>query len=254
MNSTKRREIKTQAASLAERTRDNLRLTDLEPIRIHAAIRQLDILAFFRSMNDNLSGVAVKMKSSNEEEHRFMMINTSKALGHQRFTACHEFYHLLYQRDFSFVRDNTARFDEKDPEELMADWFASYLILPRNGLLRLVPIEEQFSKLISLSTLLKIEQNYRCSRKTLLFRLKDLGWINSEQFDQYSVDVMKNARCFGYPTDLYESSRKNEFIGDYNIKARCLYDEGKISQAQYYSLLEDIGIDLNTDLEDHGEV
>jgi hypothetical protein len=35
---------------------------------------------------------------------------------------------------------------------------------------------------------------------------------------------------------------KKELVGDYNIKARELYDKGLISQAKYYQLLDDMGI------------
>ncbi|WIL17337.1 hypothetical protein [Prevotella bivia] len=35
---------------------------------------------------------------------------------------------------------------------------------------------------------------------------------------------------------------KKELVGDYNIKAHELYDKGLISQAKYYQLLDDMGI------------
>lgn len=56
------------------------------------------------------------------------------------------------------------------------------------------------------------------------------------------ISVIKSALEFGYSTELYLPTKKKELVGDYNIKARELYDKGLISQAKYYQLLDDMGI------------
>ena len=66
--------------------------------------------------------------------------------------------------------------------------------------------------------------------------------------------MIRAAKSHGYATELYEKTRKEEFVGDYNIKARQLFEQGRISQAKYYQLLEDIGIDLKTEIEEDGEL
>lgn len=53
------------------------------------------------------------------------------------------------------------------------------------GLKELTPDKEQGRNKISLATLLKIEQNFGCSRSALLMRLKGLGWISDEAFVRY---------------------------------------------------------------------
>lgn len=253
MNSVKKNELKTQAAQLAAQLRDELHLTDLMPVSIHSLIREKNIQTLFRPMDNNASGMAIRTFSSNKVKHCFMMVNTDKALGHQRFTACHELYHLLYQEDFTCIKENTAVFDDTDPNEFAADWFASYLVLPHGALERLVPVSERHDA-IQLATLLKIEQTLRCSRMSLLYRLKDLGWINRELMDKYATNVRKSALSYGYSIELYQPTGKEEFVGDYNILARRLFDEGRISQAMLYSLLEDIGVDFSMEAEDNGEV
>lgn len=198
--------------------------------------------------------MAIRCKNTEGSLCRFMMINTDSAVGHQRFTVCHEFYHLLYQEDFNCVNEQTARFSTRDPEEFKADWFASFLILPDGALQRLVPVGEQKKDTITLATLLAIEHRFQCSRQTVLFRLKDLGWIGNEKYTEYSINVIRNASLYGYPADLYKSSGTTFFIGDYNIKARKLFDQGLISMAKYSELLETIGIDISKAEMEDGEV
>jgi len=115
------------------------------------------------------------------------------------------------------------------------------------GLKELVPAEEQQVDKITLATLLKVEQNFLCSRAALLTRLKDLKWITKKTFDLYQKNVVASAIEYGYNTQLYQT----ELVGDYNLKARELYDKGRISQAKYYSLLMDM--EINVSQEVYGE-
>ena len=75
----------------------------------------------------------------------------------------------------------TGLFNKKEEEEYNADVFAAYLLLPEMGLKELVPAEEQQVDKITLATLLKVEQNFLCSRAALLTRLKDLKWITKKR-------------------------------------------------------------------------
>ena len=133
---------------------------------------------------------------------------------------------------------------KKEEEEYNADVFAAYLLLPEMGLKELVPAEEQQVDKITLATLLKVEQNFLCSRAALLTRLKDLKWITKKTFDLYQKNVVASAIEYGYNTQLYYPTYQTELVGDYNLKARELYDKGRISQAKYYSLLMDMEINV----------
>lgn len=254
MKSANKIVLKSKAAYLADTLRDDLRLFNDMPISIHSALRMKHVQALFQPMSDSISGMAIRVTDQHGENLSFMMVNTAKALGHQRFTACHELYHLLYQEDFSFVNEKTALFDEKNEQEYLADWFASYLLLPKGGLERSVPLDEQHKNGITLGTLLQTEQRFRCSRAMLLYRLKDIGWLDDSGYETFSREVIRTAKSHGYITELYEKTGKEEFVGDYNIKARLLFEQGRISQAKYFQLLEDIGIDLKTEIEEDGEL
>ena len=52
---------------------------------------------------------------------------------------------------------------------------------------------------------------------------------------------------YGYDTSLYLPNHRSELVGDYNVKARELYDKSMISQAKYYSYLRDMNINIMGD-------
>lgn len=66
-------------------------------------------------------------------------------------------------------------------------------------------------------------------------------------------DVRKSAVEYGYSTRLYEPTYQTELVGDYNLKARALYDAGRISQAKYFSLLADMGLNFSQEFSDGEE-
>jgi len=236
---------KVELECLANELRENMHVTAREPVRIHQVLKEKKILTQFRPLDPNFSGIALCTQSGTALRKCFMLINTAQSYGKQRFTACHELYHLLYQEEFTVSQNNAGKFDQKEPEEYNADYFASYLLLPELGLKELVPVEEQRKDRITLGTLLRVEQNFRCSRANLLRRLKEMKWITADTYDKYVVNVKRSAIEYGYGIDLYSPTNKTELVGDYNIKARQLYDRGLISQAKYFSLLQDMGIDLS---------
>ena len=173
--------------------------------------------------------MAIKIQHEGDPQaHRFMLVNTNDIYCKQRFTACHEFYHLIYQQNFSKSVDD-FKYSSKEREEKNANSFASFLLLPEAGLKMLAPVEEQRKDRITLGTILKLEQHFRCSRATLLYRLKELGWISEDIVQSYIENVKRSAAEYGYNTSLYEPTGVTEICGDYNIKARRLFDKGLIT-------------------------
>ena len=150
-----------------------LQISLFEPVSIHKALRTTGILCSFRPLDDDISGMAIKIQHNGDNQaHRFMLINTNDRYCKQRFTACHEFYHLIYQQNFTKSVDDSGYVSTVEREERYANIFASFLLLPEAGLKMLAPVEEQRKDRVSLGTILKLEQHFRCSRMTLLLRLK----------------------------------------------------------------------------------
>lgn len=64
------------------------------------------------------------------------------------------------------------------------------------------------------------------------------------------IGVKHSARCFGYDTALYEPANEGLVIGDFGEKARCLFEQDKISEGHYLELLHKININGMQENED----
>lgn len=205
-------------------------------------LRSLDVLTYFRPLDGEFSGMAVKTKNSN-----FMLINTNNSIGRQHFTIGHELYHLFIQEGFSFQMCNAGKFDRKNREEYNADIFSSYLLMPEAGIMKQIPEEElAWGKEISLATIIKLEQYFGVSRSAMLIRLDKIGLLRGD-YSQFKVNIKKSAIEHGYSPALYEAPEKKSpyVIGNYGSRAKELFDRDKISESHYHSLMFDIGIDVD---------
>lgn len=216
-------------------------LNNADPIRLKSLLQKLNVITIFSPLSDNFSGMALKANS----DKRFMLVNSNQSLGKQHFTICHELYHLFIQPDFTSQVCHAGLFNKKaDKNEYNADVFASYLLLPTEGLLENIPNAEIDKKKISLKTILYIEHFYSCSRRALLVRLRNLKLITSEEFEVFTRNIRRGALENGYGDGLYRCGNEKTVIGDYGIIAKQLFDNQTVSESHYYSLLADLGIDV----------
>ncbi|MEN6464469.1 MAG: ImmA/IrrE family metallo-endopeptidase [Syntrophaceae bacterium] len=216
-----------------------------DPINVKGLLLKLKVLAVYKPVSPNISGMAVKTDS-----YRFMLVNSSDTVGRQNFSALHELYHLFVQDDFGY---SVCAEPVKTRIEREADQFASQLILPENGILDLMPSPELKKKRVSLGTVFEIEQYYMCSRSALLNRLRAMKLITAEQHKEFSENIISNARVYGYETGLYERGNHNLVIGDYGRLAKALYDKDVISESNFISLMRDINIEIEEDFGDSRE-
>ncbi len=215
-----------------------------DSIRLKSLLYKLNVLTVFKPLSANFSGMAIKV-TNGQDIKRFILINSNKTLGHQHFSICHELYHLFVQESFTAMVCTTGEFKKGDKEEYNADVFAANLLLPEQGIKGLIPDEELSKDKISLKTILKIEQYYSCSRSALLYRLKNLGVLSERHADPFYQGIQRSAIEYGYSTDIYKEGNHNQVIGDYGTIAHGLFEDERISESHYYSLLLDLG--MNTD-------
>ena len=223
--------------------RNSIGLSGNDSIRLKSLLYKLNVLTVFKPLSDGFSGMAIKVNNG-EETKRFILVNSSTSLGHQHFTICHELYHLYVQDNFTFRVCTTGKFDKKDGEEYNADLFASLLLIPETGVKALIPDIELGKDKISLKTILKIEQYFSCSRSALLYRLKTLEIITAKSYELYNKNIKRGAVEHGYTTDLYQDGNHDQVVGDYGTIARELFDTEKISESHYFSLLLDLGMNI----------
>jgi Zn-dependent peptidase ImmA (M78 family) len=126
--------------------------------------------------------------------------------------------------------------------------------MPEEGLLELIPDKELTKRdTITLPTILKIEQYYGCSRTALLYRLDSLDLIDIDRYEGFKSDIAKEARRYGFSTSLYKPGNHGLVIGNYGIIAKELFDNEKISESHYVSLMQDIGVDVDNETAEDGK-
>jgi len=181
----------------------------------------------------------------------FMLINSNHSLGRQHFSICHELYHLYIQEDFTPHHCSSGTFNRSNTMEYRADMFAAYLLIPKDGIVALIPDDELEKDVISLATILKIEHFYSYSRTALLNRLIEIGLLTKQKADSFRTNIKKSARKYGYDVSLYSPANENLVIGDFGSMAKKLFDNEKISEVHYSELMNSIGFDaLNNDQAD----
>lgn len=217
-----------------------------DPIRLKSLMLKLGVMVMFKPLSEKFSGMAIK-----NGDFKCMLINSNHRISKQHFTIAHELYHLFIQTDFTSEISNAGKFDKSDRNEYSADCFAAYLLMPEEGVLSLVPEAELAKNKITLSTVVKIEQYFACSRASVLFRLSEIGLIDYRKYIGFTENVKQTAMMLGYDSDLYDPGNHNLVITNYGVKAKNLYDREIISESHFISLMEDIGIDITNITPDH---
>jgi Zn-dependent peptidase ImmA (M78 family) len=220
-------------------------LSAAESLNLDSLLLDLNVLTVFLPLK-GISGMAAKIGGNN-----FVLVNANHAIARQNFTICHEIYHLFVQENFVSQICNTGTFDKRDKIEYQADLFASHLLVPEDGIERLLLEEELIhEKPISLASMLKLSQYFGCSFSSLMMRLSNLGYNgfkkNEELNKSYGKDIGKKAAEHGYDTSIYKSGNYNKVIGDYGVLARNFYDSDRISESRYAELMNDIFVNIYT--------
>jgi len=221
------------AENLAAKFRVEIGFSLVEQISVKTVLRKMNILTLFRPLSERSYGLSLKSKAGN----CFMLVNSNTTRGRQHFTIAHELYHLYYDENPT-PHVCTDEQDASAVAEKNADLFASSLLMPREGVLQIVSIEESVERKIALSTIIKLEQFFSVSRQSLLFRLKAIGLLTEAGLQSLlKIPVVESAKQYGYDTALYSKGNENLVIGDFGEKARKLYDSGKISEGHYQELI-----------------
>ena len=166
-------------------------------------------------------------------------INSNMSIGRQNFTLAHELYHLLYEENKNnFV---ICDYSSESESEIEANIFASYLLIPYEGLKRYVK-NMNISKW-SLDDVIAAEQYYQISHMALLFRLVEQNFITEEESLEFqNVTISHEARIRGFNDDLYYPSpedRKYFSLGNYVKSVGKAYSSNKISVGKKDELLLD---------------
>ncbi|MFT4023445.1 MAG: hypothetical protein QM664_06650, partial [Flavihumibacter sp.] len=110
--------------------------------------------------------------------------------------------------------------------------------------------DEREKDKVSLQSIVRMEQYFGVSRSALLNRLQFIDLISKEKKESLKSNIRRSAFELGYRSDLYESGNCNKVIGDYGERAKRLFDKELVTETDFFSLMLDIGIDLDQQIED----
>ena len=217
--------------NLAVKFRIMAGLGENEPVHIKTILIKLGIITKYRPLSDNTFGLSLKTFDS---KFRFILVNSNTRRGRQHFTIAHELYHLFYD---PAPQPHICDGLERDKAEKDANMFASALLMPKGGIINLIPDDELKAKKLKMGTILRLEQIFSVSHEAMSYRLKALGLITESQLqDLLNVSIIEEAKAYGYDRSLYETGNENLLLGDYGEKLRELYERGKISEGHYMEL------------------
>src|SRR5574344_791061 len=180
--------ISLVAEDLARKFRSDYDYSMSEPIIIKSLLTKLRILTMYKPLSEDAYGLSTR---SADKEDKFILVNSQSSKGRQHFTIAHELYHLYLDEN---PHPHICRKDgKKDKVEVMADAFASALLLPQEGVFKAIPTEEIKNRKVSLSTVFfpgAIFQSFTpvCAIQTETPEFYDRG--------DTAVDAQKNnSRC-----------------------------------------------------------
>mgnify|MGYP003767909395 CR=1 FL=1 len=179
-------------------------------------------------------------------------LNSNFTLGHERYTAAHELYHIIYNEDI--LKKEKVFLDKEmhKEEEVKADVFAAEFLMPEDY------VKEVFYKLVNLDKnkllpkhVVRMHNYFKVSYKAMLKRLIQLNLCSLDKYFQLveicsleNKDKLQSlTKQEGYPIDLIIPSRKTYIPKEYIIYVKSNYENGKISYENMRESLEFVGLD-----------
>lgn len=215
---------------LAIRLRERWNVDFHIPIDIFSLVLEKinNLTLMWYDMDESISGCCSKNNKDN-----LILINSNHTKGRQNFTLAHEVYHLLFDDEKGYF----CSVNLNNKNEIKANNFASYLLLPSCGLEKY--IEMNNIEKWDMNNIIKCEQIFQISHHAMLVRLKKEKYITEKEFEEFKKDVKINAIDLGFDTILYEKSPNNKkfyTIGELIPLIKKSYLNDKISKG----LMEEI--------------
>ncbi|MCF8009207.1 MAG: ImmA/IrrE family metallo-endopeptidase [Halanaerobiales bacterium] len=218
------------AETRAIETRNEFGLSSTTSINIFEVLKfNANISIIKMPIDSDLYGLFIR-----KGEIQAILINIDTSLGRQYFTAAHEYYHLKYNVNLN---------GEQERLEKEADTFASYLLIPREALN--FHLKKRLTKknknIVDISDCLYLENYFKISHQALILRLKLDNHINNKKYeDLKDINIIREARRYGYSVELYTKPKINKNIvveSEYAELAKQALESDIISESRYNEYL-----------------
>lgn len=169
-----------------------------------------------------------------------IIVNSNLTLGKRNFTFAHELYHLHYSSEETKVCTFNESFmnRKKDQQEVNADIFASYFLMPRFAFLDY--FHKECNDEITPASIVKLENYFRVNRFTVVSRLLYEFNLEEKEAEKLLVINKEMITNMGYSLELYQkkpNSQEPSIEGYYNELCSKLLKEKKIGESRYNEII-----------------
>lgn len=221
----------------AAEARRRLGFTLMVPIDVWAVLRTEGVSVVKRPFRSDVSGVFMRRGPT-----VLVLINSARTLGHQNFTAAHEYFHFRYDEELLMNVCKADEFDPRNVREREADVFAAHFLAPDEAVeMQVLQRLRGRRRELNLADIIALEQLFGLSHEAMLRRLVETGHLADDARQLFSKGVIQAARLYGYDTKLYQPTNDHVILSDYLEKAKQALDLGLISQGRYEEMLLEAG-------------
>ena len=189
-------------------------------------------------LSSNISGMCIR-----DDETYFIALNSAMSLGRQRFTLAHELYHLEIEGLNEGCICGSSLYDAKSVQEKEADIFASFLLMPYDGLEWY--IESNQIKKWTVYEVIRLSVFFGISYLATICRLEREGRIDKKQASELKeYNVCGEAVKYGLDPKLYYSTDEEfQVMGDYPRRLEICKEKGIMKQGLYNQYIREGNLD-----------
>lgn len=181
-----------------------------------------------------------------------VFLNSSFSLGHERFSAAHELYHIEYNSEI--LKREKLHIDkiagEIINEDYRADIFAAEILMPEDA------VKSVFYKLVNISPelieprhIVRLNSYFNVSYSAMLKRFIQLGLCDKAKYPglrsygdlEKTAELQEITRKEGFSIDLLLPSNVTKISSEYIEYSKANFENNKISYGKLAELLSYIG-------------
>lgn len=181
-----------------------------------------------------------------------VFLNSSFSLGHERFSAAHELYHIEYNSEILKREKLHIEASSKDilDEDCSANIFAAEFLMPEDAVkkifYKLVNVQP---KLIEPRHVVRLNSYFNVSYAAMVKRLIQLGLCDKSKYAylrdygsiQKAQELQEITRKEGFSSDLLMPSNVTAISREYIEYSKANFESNKISYGKIAELLSFIG-------------
>lgn len=234
---------RVKVAAVAAATRRELGISEVLPITDLFSLldgQGVRVIRYPFGFEGNTSALLARHRNQ-----FFVVVDSARTLGHQRFSAAHEYGHFQAHRDRLYFACAPAEIpDRGDSEtERFADRFAVEFLMPRAAVESWLASQARTPDKPSLHDVVRLQQAFGVSYQAMVYRVAELGLVSADLRKEWEKESpLRLAKRWGLPGDLYHPDRAVSVPGEYQAYWIDAYEEGLVTFQRLAAALRRIGV------------